>query len=150
VIRITEHTRRKAAGKCSLCPSTIEPGERYRQLVQVGETDIWGVNFGRWMAHVLCAQTCDHSECWELTIDTQRFKAAEKALNQKAIDDWNATHNNEGGVRVRYWPWVRSFDADGSLGVTSGPAFLNAAGHPVVHIRGCSVMALGHVTALAA
>ena len=147
MIRVTEHTRRKAGGRCCKCPFPIEPGERYRQLVQVGETDIWAKPFGRWDAHVHCAKVGDDAECWALTADVERAKAQARVDAEKAVADWNR-ENGHGPVAVRYWPWLRTFDTEGATGTTSGPAFLNAAGRPTVHIQGCSTMALTHVEAL--
>jgi hypothetical protein len=71
VIRVTEHTARKP-GVCAPCrreygphACEIRPGDRYRQLVAVGETDIFESGYVRTVACLLHFG----EEAWELRDD---------------------------------------------------------------------------------
>ena len=143
MIRVTEHTRRKPGAKCCICRLGISPNDRYRQLVQVGETDIWDSPFGRWMAHVDCALGSEEADSWELTTDRRTRRVREDRMKLRAVATWNET--NSGITPVRYWPMLR--EGEGQFGTTPGPAFLYSAGAPVVHIRDVCTVALTHVAA---
>lgn len=68
MIRVREYTRKKEKGvPCDLgCMRRIEKGDRYRELIAVRESDAFGENYVRLVAHEECA--C-RREGWHLRDD---------------------------------------------------------------------------------
>jgi hypothetical protein len=142
MIRVTEHTRRKDGGaECAECSGPIEPGERYRKMVQVGETEFWIRPFGCWLAHVACAEAGEYADQWQETVQRDRKAAAERRHARYLVDHWNDLHG--GSERIRYWPGPKR--GEGKVGTTVGEAFLDAAGQAVVLVVGAGTIHLQHV-----
>lgn len=140
--RVTLHTRRKPGAVCSVCKQPIEPGERYRQLIAIGEHDVFDTGYYRAIAHDLCVH---HNEWWDLH-DTEPTPLVDEltAAEEHMRDQWNELHPP--GTPVRYWPGLRS--GPGREGVTTSRAWL-ISGHASVKVDTYTGgIALSHVEAV--
>lgn len=68
MIRVTLHTAHRALSKpCQACEHQIIVGERYRELVAVGETDVFNAAYVRFLAHDSCVSGSERWETREVT-----------------------------------------------------------------------------------
>lgn len=132
MIRYTEHTRRKAGGKCDCCSAPIEVGERYRWLVVLNDESF---DDGFTKQCMACAP-----DDWPLDSASQPPPPDFGAVVRR----WNEAHPV--GTPVRYWTGAKW--GAGEVGTVREAAYVLGGHTPCAFVTGHpACIALTHIEA---